>query len=490
VNLHPGAAVAIAMLTADELGVARLMASGDLVSPQQYHNITLYNMRVTGTGISYRAALNEFVYRRPENYLTPEFLARVMGLPVIWLHPKKNLLDSKEYGERVVGSVMLPFIRGDEVWAVCRIYDAGAIEEMGEEQWSTSPAVLLEGSTKLEMENGDHLLLEDKPKLIDHLAICQRGVWDKEGPPTGVETEASIRGDSAMADTETEKKAREDAAAKADAARADADKRMDEKLDLALKGIADATSCMKDVMKRQDAIEEREKTRDDAAKKDADEMEKAEKEKADKAKRDAEDPEKKAEAERLTADKAKKDAEDEEAKKKADAGRADSGEVGTLRAKLAEHEKTIKELAARPVPAHVSDAEFETMSGIQSRADAVMIMLGKRASRPMLGETPMAYRRRLAAGLKGLSPTWKDIPLESLRDDAFTGAVEDTIYADAAVAARSPMDLDAGTIRAVTQTLPSGHVETRFMGRDTHFVRQFSRPVQRARILDPRARHH
>src|SRR5262249_19130317 len=101
--LHPGVRVALARLALDELGVARLIAAGDLTSPQQYESMWLFDMRITGTGTSYRKKLDEFVYRRPENYLTPDFLARCNGLPVVWQHPKRATLDSKEFADRVIG---------------------------------------------------------------------------------------------------------------------------------------------------------------------------------------------------------------------------------------------------------------------------------------------------------------------------------------------------------------------------------------------------
>ena len=188
VNTHPGLQVALYMLAPDELVVARLMATGELPSPQNYHNVKLYNMRVTGTGVSFRPALNEYVYRKPENYLTQEFLDRCNGLAVIVKHPAGSIMDSDEFIDRVAGTVFLPYIKGDEVWAVVKIYDAEAIKEMEERQLSTSPAVLLSGGEKMELEDGSHLLIEGKPKLLDHLAIgIERGVWDKGGPASGIE---------------------------------------------------------------------------------------------------------------------------------------------------------------------------------------------------------------------------------------------------------------------------------------------------------------
>jgi hypothetical protein len=184
-------------MSADELTIAEMIRDGELTSPQHYHNMMLFLIRITGTGVSYRPTLNEYVYRKPEHYLTERFLQRCNGLPVIWQHPDKTMLTSDEFNDRVVGTTFLPFIRGDEVWAVVKIFDAGAIQSLQETQMSTSPAVLLEqGSITKKLPDGTKLLVEEKASLLDHIAICSEGVWDKAGSvEPGVESEAT-RADS------------------------------------------------------------------------------------------------------------------------------------------------------------------------------------------------------------------------------------------------------------------------------------------------------
>jgi hypothetical protein len=187
--MHPGCVVALRREGMNELQVAEAIRDGELTSPQCLGSMCLYAMRITGTGAAYRKGLDEYVWRDPALYLNDTFLARCNGLPVIWEHTRGTQLDSKEFAERVVGSVLLPYIRGDEVWAVCRVYDAEAIELMNEDQLSTSPAVVFADpsvNTKLETEDGKNVLIEGVPTLLDHLAICERGVWDKGGDPTGI----------------------------------------------------------------------------------------------------------------------------------------------------------------------------------------------------------------------------------------------------------------------------------------------------------------
>ena len=187
--LHPGCRIALVRLTMDELGIARAIAAGELTSPQRYRNVMLQAIRITGTGVAYRPKSKEYVYRRPEDYLTDEFLARCNGLTVVMMHPPKDVLDSKEYGKRNVGAIMLPYVKGDEVWGIAKIYDDDANKLLETYQLSTSPGVIIGKNSRMAVIDGDKILIESKPDLMDHIAILPpglNGVWDKGGGPTGV----------------------------------------------------------------------------------------------------------------------------------------------------------------------------------------------------------------------------------------------------------------------------------------------------------------
>lgn len=192
--LHPGMRVALDRVGMDELGVARAMAEGRLCSPQFYENMWLFAIRITGTGAAYRTKLEEFVWRDPSLYLNDDFLARCNGLPVIWEHPDQNILDSDEFSKRAIGTVFLPYIKGDEVWGIAKIHDAEAAELLCDKVLSTSPAVKLktEENDRVTLENGKVMLIEGKPYLLDHIAICEQGVWDKMGPPKGVKSVTAL----------------------------------------------------------------------------------------------------------------------------------------------------------------------------------------------------------------------------------------------------------------------------------------------------------
>jgi len=207
--LHPGVRLALDRLGMNELDLARAIADGRMSSPQQYENLWLYALRITGTGVSFRPELDEYVWREPSLYLNAEFLARCHGLSVIWQHPPGDTLNQTEYEDRVIGAIMLPYFDGDEVWGIAKIYDQGAAEMMLNLPLSTSPAVIFRDPAANEtrdLGNGKHLLIEGEPSLIDHLAICELGVWDKGGPPTGVAV-----GEPEMAEADLDQPERADA---------------------------------------------------------------------------------------------------------------------------------------------------------------------------------------------------------------------------------------------------------------------------------------
>ena len=504
--LHPGCRVALDRISMNELDIARAIADGRLASPQRYENVTLVAIRITGTGIAYRPKLNEYVYRLPENYLTQEFLDRCNGLPVIVKHPEKQLLDAKEYRDRNVGSIFLPYIAGDEVWGIAKVHDDDGIDW---EKLSTSPAVLFgkpEVNEKITLENGRQVLIEGDPSLLDHVALCELGVWDKGKEPTGVRSE--VREDSSMAESEKEKEKEEERKADDAMKRDDApkySKRRDDDDDAKYKARHDAeeeaerkfmkdAGCAEHVAKdragkhRHDSEETEMKERaaaDEGQKIDKvlshltalhsrmDEIEAREKSRGDGHRSDAEENKKKEEAERLAADKKKRDDEADAAKKRDDAARADAVDREAMRAKIAE-------LEAR-LPKDAADTDYHAVISAQARADEVFSKLGESAPKPLSGETEVLYERRVARLLKEHSPTWKGIDLGAAFADDATGnagfkVALAHIYDDAEKAAAHPAPLPGGGLRAIHRRSGAGHEIIEYVG-DGAWMDRFSGPI-------------
>lgn len=203
--LHPGVAIALKRVDANEMQIAKMIASGELTSPQRVENMMLYAMRMSGTGVSYRKGLDEFVWRDPGIWNTPEMAERCAGVPLIFEHPATSILNSEEFSDRVIGTVMFGYVQGNELWCLCRVYDAGVIQMLEEEKLSTSPAVVFRNpdvNSKMKLEDGSDLLVEGVPSCIDHLAVCEKGVWDKGGPALGIE-QVDVKADAETKDDVT-----------------------------------------------------------------------------------------------------------------------------------------------------------------------------------------------------------------------------------------------------------------------------------------------
>jgi 8-oxo-dGTP pyrophosphatase MutT (NUDIX family) len=493
--LHPGCRIALAKLTANELGIARMMAAGELTSPQRYMNVWLWAMRITGTGASHRSAVKdkktgkiireaEYVWRKPENYLNDEFLARCNGLTVIWIHPPKATLNSKEFSDRVIGSIFLPYIKGDEVWGISKIYDDDANAAMLKDQLSTSPTVVLgdpnDPGMILRTEDGDKINVEGAAKLHDHLAIVPAGVWDKGGEPAGVLNQAI--GDSIVTEEEkkaAEDKARKDAAEKEEKEKADARARADAEASTKMDKLADSVSKMADafgegmkkmdaVCARMDAFEAKGKGEEkDDARKDG-ESEEAWKERTDKKRKDA------AEA------KAKADAEEEE-KKKEDAARKDAEEKAKAdSAELANVKAEVAALKAQMKPR--TPADRAVLADLQSRADSVMrAALGSSAPAYMDGEDAPVYKRRLIRDLLPLS-RYKDKAenILGMADEALFDTFMADVYADAEAYARRPGDDGTGQLRK-SERVVNGHTHIEWFGSPKSWMSDFGGKAQRAR---------
>jgi 8-oxo-dGTP pyrophosphatase MutT (NUDIX family) len=499
--LHPGCRIALDKLFMDELGIARAMAAGELTSPQRYINMTMWAMRITGTGRSFRknqkrkdekgneVTYDEHVYRPPEHYLTQEFLDRCNGLAVIWEHPTKATLNSKEFSKRIIGTTLLPYIEGDEVWGITKVYDDEANKLLESGQLSTSPTVVfteLSVNTTLALPDGTMLLFEGKPYLLDHIAVCEQGVWDKGGEPSGVSNDhITVKGDSVVADKEETKK--EDAVKKDAADQGGNDQGVMDRVMDAFRSMADglradvAKYCADTVAKFDAAVDSIKK--DSAAKSDADKDEKKEEKsdatKADGKKKDGD------EAEETAADKkkdaAKSDADEKKEEKKEDAVKADSvprSEFDALMARVAD----LTKLTPRPLTA----ADRNAFADAQAKADAVMRTHGEQAEPPMAGEGIVDYQIRLARKMQPHSPKWKGVDLSIMAADSVAFPIAlDAIRADAMQAGLNPVGLQPFQHREINEIGQGGHKITRFVGNGSIF-KQMSRPVRHVGYIGTR----
>jgi hypothetical protein len=171
----------------NELQVAERIADGTLSSPQQFGASWYWAIRISGVGCAWRESVNEFCWREPAVWLTPEMCMRATGLPVLVDHPERGVLNSPEFAARCVGVTVLGYINdgGDELWAIARILDSGANAILAAGAYEdTSPAVTFAPGTGVRIDvGGAALLLEPSPMLLDHICLTAKGVWTRDGQP-------------------------------------------------------------------------------------------------------------------------------------------------------------------------------------------------------------------------------------------------------------------------------------------------------------------
>jgi colicin import membrane protein len=162
----------------NELQISEQIARGTLPSPQEFCSM-----------------------REPSIWLSEEMQRRCLGLPVVMEHPEGGMLNSPEFAARAVGMIVYSFVRGSDLMGVARVLDAAAIEIL-KEGADTSPALQFAPGTGARIDiGGKSLLIEPEPMLVDHLAVCAKGVWTRDGAP-GVEntsTESTLENEKVAA---------------------------------------------------------------------------------------------------------------------------------------------------------------------------------------------------------------------------------------------------------------------------------------------------
>jgi hypothetical protein len=431
-----------------ELALAEAIRDGKAPSPVHLENFSLYDLRITGTGAAYRLGKDEYAWKDKTIYLNDRFLVRCNGLPVVFDHPVDGMVNGEEFQDRIVGMIVLPYIKGDEVWGIARIYDQPTKELLDNGKIaSTSPGVQFgkgNDNRKVKFEDDAQILIEGTPAILDHLALCERGVWDKLGEPSGVNiSDGNTDGDKSVTDEEKKAAEEKDAQARKDAEererkereekdrqRADADKPPAWVADFqkSMNDRFDAFGARMDALEKKDSAKDAQEAKDKQMRLDSEAEEKRKKE----------EEERQAEKDRLD---------------KIEAKLKDSSEER-------------------------SDEESEEIADAQARCDSVAQMFGKSARQAIRGERGPAYRRRLVDDYKQYSPNWKDVDLAALPIGAFAVA-EAQIYNDAMTAARSPASAPAEGLRQIKIPREGGLHMYEYVGNPDAWMRQFKPPVRR-----------
>ena len=126
-----------------------------------------------------------------------------------------------------------------------------------------------------------------------------------------------------------------------------------------------------------------------------------------------------------------------------------------------------------------ADDEEAAMCDAQAKADSVFAAFGKSASRPLNGESLMAYRKRMLRGLQGYSDAYKGVNINSIKDEALLALAEKQIFADAVAASRASANIGAGQLIELHEKDRAGRTITKFRGDMEAWLGDFKVPAMR-----------
>ena len=130
--------------------------------------------------IDYKDSIETYeIDRRPEEFSTPEALENYNGLPIVKGHPQTkegaSMLNYFNLEKNpIIGTIVKPYIKGDGVWGVAKIFDVKMIDEFSKYE-STSPAII--SYNQKTKNNG----IIEIPEHFNHLAFVEDGHWDQKG---------------------------------------------------------------------------------------------------------------------------------------------------------------------------------------------------------------------------------------------------------------------------------------------------------------------
>lgn len=172
-NTLPSTFTAIKYLNATTIDIADLLEKGEVLSPVIFEQNAYFTMRGTGTNFSYRHGdTMKYIYRPFEEWMVKKDL--FLGAPIVLQHPP-GFVYQNYIRKRIIGSCIRSFVQGSDIKVVGRVYDEKIAKFIADNSMCTSPGA----SFELESETKD-AMFEGKAFNVDHLAVVDDGVWNKE----------------------------------------------------------------------------------------------------------------------------------------------------------------------------------------------------------------------------------------------------------------------------------------------------------------------
>lgn len=172
-------------LKMDESDVVTQYLAGNITGI--FIDINCYYMpiRITGTGITEREYVaNEYtgkfsINRLKHTFMTERFIEQCGRIPVLIEHPEYDDNVLLSYNEpqslkHIIGNTIKAYKKGEEIWAIAKIFDLSLLSMIGDTIFSTSPAV-----TSTMPQREIDCLYEETPLEINHIAFVKKGYWDR-----------------------------------------------------------------------------------------------------------------------------------------------------------------------------------------------------------------------------------------------------------------------------------------------------------------------
>lgn len=151
-------------------------------------------VRITGSGLNFRKLGDSVIVadRSKGEFFNEAFLEHCKSLPIIVEHPtdekgEKDMLHTDTLSNNaIVGNTIDAWIdntNDDEIWGLARIYDKSILEKIQKgEIKSTSPGI------RIFYKETDPDFKTETPYVINHLAFCEKGHWDKDDGRVAIDT--------------------------------------------------------------------------------------------------------------------------------------------------------------------------------------------------------------------------------------------------------------------------------------------------------------
>jgi hypothetical protein len=121
----------------------------------------------------------------------------------------------------------------------------------------------------------------------------------------------------------------------------------------------------------------------------------------------------------------------------------------------------------------MSYSDSTALARIQEQTDDLLRLRNQSAPRALDGETVQSYRARMLSRVQEGAPGLKDINVRDARGSALD-LLEKQIYEEARREARNPTTIPDGELREVKETDTTGRVTSKFFGRPSAWMSQFS----------------